>query len=804
LINTEKPVSRTKRENNKLRRYIVSILAFLSIAFSLVYFIFGMKNPYMGVELALQDQVWVVLSLDDSGLASQAGVHVGDSVVTIDGQQSDLILKKYVEMGYFRGMAVREMTTIDISGKATSVSIEQGSQSTQSIIEISAWLIVCLIFWAISGYVFFKRPENTAALSLFICGMVLGIVMSSTVAAQSYIFFATEISVLATIFGPWVLLHFFLLLPDERVILRKSPWVHLIYLVPLVTAVLYLTVGQFEGQALPGFRNNRMFEMIIAFSAVAVVAVLNYIQATSPRTRQQLKIVAISCLFALVPFLILNVLPEAVMGKPFIAPGLGFLFIAFIPVGMGYAVVTQKLMDIDLVIRRSVLYGLITVIMGMILSAALIPIMYFRPSVSLAEGILLSLVLGGAATALFGPTKKGIETLIDKFLYKDRYDYRQIIHRASTSLNSLKDFDDISRFIVGTVIETLNLSGACLFVWKQSGYLAVDAAGGTFSALSKQDSLRELITNRNSMIEFPNSASSANPETAFLIPLKGGDKEYGILCLSRKATLQNFSSDDIFLLQGLASVTTVAMRSATLIQDVSARDTFVSIASHELRTPLTSILGYAELLLRRDISETRRKQWLEIIMENSQKLTDMVDDLLNVSRIQSGKLGIKLEGIKLPEALDERLAITRESTNKHTIVVEIEPELPEIRVDRDKFVQVIGNILNNAIKYSPDGGKVTLSAYHDKSRQRVVVRVSDEGMGISPADKASLFSTFHRIQRPETMGIRGSGLGLYIVKEWTEAMGGEVWLESELNIGSSFFVAVPTSDSNGTGDKKLS
>jgi len=232
---------------------------------------------------------------------------------------------------------------------------------------------------------------------------------------------------------------------------------------------------------------------------------------------------------------------------------------------------------------------------------------------------------------------------------------------------------------------------------------------------------------------------------------------------------------------------------------VSIRDTFVSIASHELRTPLTSILGYAELLLRRDPPDVTRKRWLQNIVDNGRRISTMVDDLLNITRIQSGKVSIKMEAVKLSDILGEQLSMIRESTDKHEFVIDIEPDLPDVLVDRDKIGQVVLNLLSNAVKYSPNGGRITLSAHNDLQRHRIVVSVADEGIGIGPDDKSSLFTTFHRIQRPETQGIRGSGLGLYIAKEWTERMGGEIWLESELNKGSTFFVGIPTQNSKGTG-----
>ncbi len=112
--------------------------------------------------------------------------------------------------------------------------------------------------------------------------------------------------------------------------------------------------------------------------------------------------------------------------------------------------------------------------------------------------------------------------------------------------------------------------------------------------------------------------------------------------------------------------------------------------------------------------------------------------------------------------------------------------------DGDKLGHVLSNLLGNAVKYSPEGGQITISARHEPERERVVMAVADQGIGIAPRDKKRLFTTFHRIHRTETEGIGGTGLGLYIVKALVELMHGEVWLESKLNKGSTFFFSLPT------------
>ena len=607
---------------------------------------------------------------------------------------------------------------------------------------------------------------------------------------------APYIEVAASLMGPWLLVHFFLVLPEERTGLRSNPRVYLLYLLPVITLILFPLIGYRDGQPVLWFRSLRLFEYGAGFVVAAGVAIFNYAGAISVRIKQQMKIVLIGCLAALIPILVLNVLPQAIWGQgnAIVPDGFSILFIAFIPIALGYSILTQKLMDIDLFIRRSAIYGLITIVMAAIITTAILAIITFQKFLGRPQQIIIGLVLGGVATALFGPVKSGIEFVIDKYLYKDRYDYRQIIKSLNPLLNSAKDFSVVSRLIVGTTVQTLNLAGGCLCIKNTDGAFDVSASQGIFVDMTNQKRLLNLLSQRNIKIEFPNSATRQDIILSYLIPLIAGGKEIGVLCLSPKNSKQDFSSDDLFLLEGIASVAAISLRSAILVHDVSIRDTFVSIASHELRTPLTSILGYTELLINKDPPEATRKLWLKYILNNSQKLTDLIDDLLNVTRIQSGKIIMKLEKVNLSDIFEERVAIAQESTSKHKFVVDIEPSLPAVLVDRNKFGEVIGNLLSNAVKYSPIGGNITLSARYEPQSHRVVVSVIDQGIGIGPADRESLFTTFHRIQRPETQGIRGSGLGLYIAKEWTKAMGGDIWLKSELNKGSTFFISIPTQD----------
>lgn len=224
------------------------------------------------------------------------------------------------------------------------------------------------------------------------------------------------------------------------------------------------------------------------------------------------------------------------------------------------------------------------------------------------------------------------------------------------------------------------------------------------------------------------------------------------------------------------------------------RDAFVSVASHELRTPMTTLLGFSELLLNRDPPKADRGKWLELIHREAARLTEIVDDLLNVSRIQSGRVEIRPEQVSLDELAHRVIDTIRPTTDRHTFEIEVGPEASAVRADPGRLEQVLLNLVSNGVKYSPQGGEVRLTTSARDDGSRVAISVSDQGIGIAPEDRDRLFTTFHRISRPETEGIQGTGLGLFIVKSLVDSMGGELRIDSKLHEGSTFTVILPTTD----------
>jgi PAS domain S-box-containing protein len=220
---------------------------------------------------------------------------------------------------------------------------------------------------------------------------------------------------------------------------------------------------------------------------------------------------------------------------------------------------------------------------------------------------------------------------------------------------------------------------------------------------------------------------------------------------------------------------------------------FVAAVSHELRTPLTSIYGFAETLLRQDVlfGEEERRTFLGYIASESERLTRIVDELLNVARLDAGDLHVDLGRIDVGSVVSEMVGTTQESggMNGHRFEVDLPDEPLVAEADPDKFRQVFNILVENALQYSPNGGRVIVGAR--KNADRVEVRVVDEGIGIPAAEHERIFRKFYRAESAARDGAAGTGLGLFIAKELVTAMGGRIWVDSNEGRGSSFAFELP-------------
>lgn len=307
-----------------------------------------------------------------------------------------------------------------------------------------------------------------------------------------------------------------------------------------------------------------------------------------------------------------------------------------------------------------------------------------------------------------------------------------------------------------------------------------DLVGKLYNEVVKQERVCEIIQS-----SFSEGVDMAE-EVSVIMPGEDGEDEENIYQMQTAVV----KSEDS---QAMGVV--VIFNDITEIRSIERMKTaFVSTVSHELRTPLTSIKGFISTLLQDEDGtfydfDTQREFYKIIDME-CDRLTRLISDLLNVSRIEAGRaLDLNPKPVTLPPLIEKVTTVQRSYTNKHELIVNIQSELPVIVADEDKVDQILTNLINNAIKYSPKGGNVTITALADGEIVRMAV--SDQGMGISKDHLPKVFDRFHRVDNRDTRTVGGTGIGLYLVKHLVEAHGGKIWIESEVGKGSSFIFELP-------------
>jgi signal transduction histidine kinase len=235
-------------------------------------------------------------------------------------------------------------------------------------------------------------------------------------------------------------------------------------------------------------------------------------------------------------------------------------------------------------------------------------------------------------------------------------------------------------------------------------------------------------------------------------------------------------------------------RNRTLAESEEVKSELVSNVSHELRTPLASVLGFSALMLDRDVPPDERRRYLEVIRTEAHRLAALLNDLLDLQRVEQEAIELRQEVVDLNDLLAAQVTLYSAQSEEHALRFEPAGEPLLIKGDRDRLAQVIGNLLSNGIKYSPEGGEVEVGA--GRIGDEVTVWVRDQGLGIPEEHQDRIFTKFFRGDVGRERGIAGTGLGLVLARQIIDAHGGEVGFDSEEGMGSTFWVRLPAVTQN--------
>ncbi len=299
-------------------------------------------------------------------------------------------------------------------------------------------------------------------------------------------------------------------------------------------------------------------------------------------------------------------------------------------------------------------------------------------------------------------------------------------------------------------------------------------------------------------------APSMQLASLLILPLRTRRETLGALVIAANDPERAMTDDQLPLAELLAERAALAVENAKLyteqvearrkVEDLSRlKDEFLSIASHELRTPVTSIKGYTQLAktLIRENDLPTSEEYLDIALDQIDRMSRLILELLDVSRIETGRLEIRREPIQWP-------SFVREVVNRHHTAVSdrrfhlnVPDDARVVYGDRDRLEQVLGNLLENAVKYSPDGSEIFITV--EEKVDQIVTAVCDRGIGIPPDELQVVFERFHRGRQVSSTNYGGLGLGLYITKQIIERHGGSIWVESREGQGTTFFFSLPAS-----------
>jgi len=309
-----------------------------------------------------------------------------------------------------------------------------------------------------------------------------------------------------------------------------------------------------------------------------------------------------------------------------------------------------------------------------------------------------------------------------------------------------------------------------------------------------------------SVVEFTRRAAQVlGYRSLVTVPMRRDREVVGAINVCRLEP-GRFSDVEVELLQTFADQAVIAIQNARLFHEIEDKSRLLEAASrhkseflanmsHELRTPLNAVIGFSEVLIQRMFGSLTDKQdeYLKDIYTSGQHLLSLINDILDLSKIEAGRMELAPAPFHLPSALENAVTLVKERAGRHGIALslDIDPRLEQIVGDERKVKQVLLNLLANAVKFTPEGGRISLKA--GWADGMVEIAVTDTGIGIAPDDQTAIFEEFRQVGSDEARKQEGTGLGLTLAKKFVELHGGRIWVESAVGRGSTFTFTLPGS-----------
>jgi signal transduction histidine kinase len=689
---------------------------------------------------------------------------------------------------------------------------------------------VGMVFLSLGLFVLIKKPDDAPAnIYHWVTVLVAMIIMTTwgnyNIHPEGLGYVIRAIFNLAYALTPVLFVHFSLIFPR---IIWKSYKTIIFPLYAFASFVWIWTTLSFIHAVLPvisiekvqtyllGFNINRWF-----FVGCIIWGVFNiihsYISSIESDERRKILWLMLGLVVGPLSFIFLWQIPQA-LGYAALVPEEVILLIASImPLTFAISIVQYQIMDIDFIVNRSTVYGIVVIFLltfyALFITIAIVLVDTFTTKSSIIISAIAAIILA----LMFEPVRRKVQKFVDKKFFRVKYNYRLAQRKFTDEMNVSIDIKSMSIFAIEKLDELLSPQCIGILLKEENRERLKMLAFKNCDHLEDRQiyDLQEVITESSqkilsyedqieSGIPFKSLDPIGNRSISVIIPIRTQNGSLlGLFFLGKKRSETRYGLEDIDLLKTITtqfglSIERIRLQNKLLLKQEEAKKLselnqlqsfFISSVSHDLQTPLTAIRMYVDFLKqRRDINESKKYEYLETISGESDRLSRLINNVLDISRIERGVKNYQFTGINLNDLIKNVMKSVQYQLRQYDF--EVHMDLPEDNIhfsgDPDSLDRAITNLISNAVKYSGENKYLSIRLF--SINNTIGIEVTDKGVGISPEEQEKIFEIFYRSNDKRIQEIGGAGLGLAIVDHFVKAHNGRIEIESEPGQGSRFTI----------------
>lgn len=740
----------------------------------------------------------------------------GDKIVSIDGQN----VKTQEELEFILdSKAVDESVDVSFLRDSSKLNFRALLENYYSLRYLIIQAIVSGVFIILGIFVFVKRKEDETAkifnLVLSFSALIIAATWGRYTVEPNWIGLTARLSFNAAYaFTAILFFHFTMLFPDKKPILSNKTIYTLYFIGFILTGLMtytFLIAAANKNLLWFNFYNSIFNYTRLFFAFCVVISLINivhsYLTAIEESHRRKMRWILLGLFIGPIFLVTLWIIPQIITSRGLIDEEYILLAMLSVPIAFTVSIVKYHILNIDEIFKRSTVYlfaffsVLLIYIIVVGFGSLLIGVLTVKVS------LFISTIAAIIIAALFNPIKEKVQSFVDKKLFNVSYNYREAETQFIEKLKLCYDEASIRSIAIETIQNLIpNDNTRIRFTEGEKQLLSAEQ----IEHFSKSEKLSAIVEH----IEYGAKYNKAEKELFMDDDIVLGIRIYselnglyGVMFLGRKKSGFRYNIEDIDLLkvfcyQIALTFDRIKLQKKLITEEIEKsrlkelnelKSYFVSSVSHELKTPLTSIKMFSELMEESpNIKLEKRKEYLRIIKGESSRLSRLIDNVLDITKIEKGIKEYYKSIIDLNDCINDAVAIMEYQLNLNGFetTIELTNEDTAINADYDAVVEVIINLISNSIKYSAKQKKIKLHSIQQNGY--VILSVEDNGVGIAEDEINKIFHPFERAKSMTSGKTTGTGLGLAIVKHIVQAHKAQIEVKSQVGIGSTFSIIFPT------------